>query len=102
MHACLAIKSRFNPKGILAISRGSRSAPPGMVPTNRVDPNGVADFRLLQPRWGWVLKSIEQTGGVASLNHRLIAWNPFGMEQITEPEISKWKFSPHSLSPKRS
>ena len=43
---------RIYPEGITAISRGSRSAPPDKVPTNCVDPNGVAEFRMLQPRWG--------------------------------------------------
>ncbi len=76
----------FNPGGIAAISRGlSAAIPPDPTVSLVFDPEGVAESTSRQSSatpfgveiMGWGKSS----GGIASLNHRLMAMTPAGVKK---------------------
>ena len=68
----------FIPKGSQQLA-GGRGAHPRLTSHRaKPDPNGVAAPLLLRPRWGRQCAIVPSSGGVASLNHRLIAEIPSG------------------------
>src|SRR4051794_38697204 len=67
----------FDPRGVAAISRGLSAAIPPDLRKTRIDPGGVTAHACCDPS-GVETTRVIIPGGIAALNHRLMASTPPG------------------------